>query len=86
MQQMQPQKQAPPQPSAAEKIAQAKIQGELMREKMKQQCKLADIQAKSGADMTKIQSEAELSRERNDLKEDLALLNTDVKLAEKAME
>jgi hypothetical protein len=36
--------------------------------------------------MTKIQSEAELSRERNTLKEDLALLNTDVKLAEKAME
>jgi len=86
MQQMQQQMQAPPQPSEAEKIAQAKIQGELMREKMKQEGKLADIQAKSGAEMTKIQSEAELSRERNDLKEDLALLNTDVKLAEKAME
>ena len=84
MQQMQQAMQAPPQPSEAEKIAQAKIQGELMREKMKG--KLADIQAKSGAEMTKIQSEAELSRERNDLKEDLALLNTDVKLAEKAME
>jgi len=86
MQQMQQQMQAPPQPSEAEKIAQAKIQGELMREKMKQDGKLADIQAKSGAEMTKIQSEAELSRERNTLKEDLALLNTDVKLAEKAME
>ena len=86
MQQMQQAMQAPPQPSEAEKIAQAKIQGELMREKMKQEGKLADIQAKSGAEMTKIQSEAELSRERNDLKEDLALLNTDVKLAEKAME
>ena len=86
MQQMQQQMQAPPQPSEAEKIAQAKIQGELMREKMKQEGKLADIQAKSGAEMTKIQSEAELSRERNTLKEDLALLNTDVKLAEKAME
>mgnify|MGYP005991075851 FL=1 len=86
MQQMQQQMQAPPQPSEAEKIAQAKIQGELMREKMKQEGKLADIQAKSVAEMTKIQSEAELSRERNTLKEDLALLNTDVKLAEKAME
>jgi len=86
MQQMQQAMQAPPQPSEAEKIAQARIQGELMREKMKQEGKLADIQAKSGAEMTKIQSEAELSRERNDLKEDLALLNTDVKLAEKAME
>ena len=86
MQQMQQQMQAPPQPSEAEKIAQAKMQGELMREKMKQEGKLADIQAKSGAEMTKIQSEAELSRERNTLKEDLALLNTDVKLAEKAME
>lgn len=86
MQQMQQAMQAPPQPSEAEKIAQAKIQGELMREKMKQEGKLADIQAKSGAEMTKIQSEAELSRERNALKEDLALLNTDVKLAEKAME
>ena len=86
MQQMQQAMQAPPQPSEAEKIAQAKIQGELMREKMKQDGKLADIQAKSGAEMTKIQSEAELSRERNALKEDLALLNTDVKLAEKAME
>ena len=86
MQQMQQAMQAPPQPSEAEKIAQAKIQGELMREKMKQEGKLADIQAKSSAEMTKIQSEAELSRERNALKEDLALLNTDVKLAEKAME
>ena len=86
MQQTQQQMQTPPQPSEAEKIAQARIQGELMREKMKQEGKLADIQAKSGAEMTKIQSEAELSRERNALKEDLALLNTDVKLAEKAME
>ena len=86
MQQMQQQMQAPPQPSENEKVTQAKIQGELMREKMKQEGKLADIQAKSGAEMTKIQSQAELSRERNALKEDLALLNTDVKLAEKAME
>ena len=86
MQQTQQQMQAPPQPSENEKITQAKIQGELMREKMKQEGKLADIQAKTGAEMTKIQSEAELSRERNDLKEDLALLNSDIKLAEKAME
>jgi hypothetical protein len=35
--------------------------------------------------MTKIQSEAELSRERNALKEDLALLNSDIKLTEKLM-
>ena len=42
---------------------------------MKQEGKLADIQAKTGAEMTKIQSQAELSRERNDLKEDLALLS-----------
>ena len=86
MQQTQQQMQAPPQPSENEKITQAKIQGELMREKMKQEGKLADIQAKTGAEMTKIQSEAELSRERNDLKEDLALLNSDIKLAEKVME
>ena len=86
MQQTQQQMQAPPQPSENEKITQAKIQGELMREKMKQEGKLADIQAKTGAEMTKIQSQAELSRERNDLKEDLALLNSDIKLAEKAME
>ena len=86
MQQTQQQMQAPPQPSEGEKIAQLKAQAELQREKMKQEGKLADIQAKSGAEMTKIQSEAELSRERNALKEDLALLNTDVKLAEKAME
>ena len=86
MQQLQQQMQAPPQPSEGEKIAQLKAQAELQREKMKQEGKLADIQAKSGAEMTKIQSEAELSRERNALKEDLALLNTDVKLAEKAME
>ena len=86
MQQTQQQMQAPPQPSENEKMTQAKIQGELMREKMKQEGKLADIQAKTGAEMTKIQSEAELSRERNDLKEDLALLNSDIKLAEKVME
>ena len=86
MQQTQQQMQAPPQPSENEKMTQAKIQGELMREKMKQEGKLADIQAKTGAEMTKIQSEAELSRERNALKEDLALLNSDIKLAEKVME
>lgn len=86
MQQTQQQMQAPPQPSENEKMTQAKIQGELMREKMKQEGKLADIQAKTGAEMTKIQSQAELSRERNDLKEDLALLNSDIKLAEKVME
>jgi len=78
--------QTPPQPSENEKLTQAKIQGELMREKMKQEGKMAGIQAKTGADMTKIQTDAELSRERNDLKEDLALLNSDIKLAEKAMQ
>jgi hypothetical protein len=86
LQQAQQQMSAPPQPSEAEKIAQLKAEAELQREKMKQDGKLADIRAKTGAEMTKINSEAELSRERNTLKEDLALLNTDVKLAEKAME
>ena len=61
MQQTQQQMQAPPQPSEGEKIAQLKAQAELQREKMKQEGKLADIQAKSGAEMTKIQSAAELS-------------------------
>ena len=50
---------------------------------MKQQGKLVDIQSKERTEMTKIKSEAELSRERTALKEKLALLDADLKVAEK---
>jgi hypothetical protein len=83
MQQAQQAAQAPPQPSPEQMMTKERAEAELMKEQMKQQGKLVDIQSKERTEMTKIKSEAELSRERTALKEKLALLDADLKVAEK---
>jgi hypothetical protein len=83
MQQAQQAMQAPPQPSPEEIMTKERTQAELMKEQMKQQGKMADIQSKEKAALTKIASEEQQSRERTALKEKLALLDADLKVAEK---
>ena len=83
MQQAQQAMQAPPQPSPEEIMTKERTQAELMKEQMKQQGKMADIQSKEKAALTKIASEEQQSKERTALKEKLALLDADLKVAEK---
>ena len=82
-QQAQQAMQAPPQPSPEEMMTKEKVQAELMKEQMKQQGKMADIQSKERATLTKIASEEQQSRERTEAKERLALMEADLKVAEK---
>ncbi len=82
-QQAQQAMQAPPQPSPEEMMTKEKVQAELMKEQMKQQGKMADIQSKERAALTKIASEEQQSRERTEAKERLALMEADLKVAEK---
>jgi hypothetical protein len=72
-----------PQPSEAERIAQAKMQTELQKEKLKQQGKLADIQSKERTGVTKIQSEVESSQARSDAKKELSMMENEIKIADK---
>ena len=53
---------------------------------MKQQGKLADIQSKEKMEFAKLQMENLNAEERNKLKEGLALLDADLKVAEKMMQ
>ena len=72
-----------PQPSEAERIAQAKMQTELQKEKLKQQGKLADIQSKERTGISKIQSEVESSQARSDAKKELSMMENEIKIADK---
>ena len=83
MQQAQQAMNTPPQPSPEEMMTKEKVQAELMKEQMKQQGKMADIQSKERATLTKIASEEQQSRERTESKERLALMEADLKVAEK---
>ncbi len=72
-----------PQPSEVERIAQAKMQTELQKEKLKQQGKLADIQSKERTGISKIQSEVESSKARSDAKKELSMMENEIKIADK---
>jgi len=74
--------QAGPQPSEAERIAAQKMQTEMAKEELKQQGKLADIQARERASTNKVSTEAQSSQARSDAKKELALLDSDMKIAE----
>ncbi len=74
--------QAGPQPSEAERIAAQKMQTEMAKEELKQQGKLADIQARERASANKVSTEAQSSQARSDAKKELALLDSDMKIAE----
>ena len=83
MQQAQQALQAGPQPTENERIAMQKMQTEMAKEELKQQGKLADIQAKERSMANKVASEEESSRARSAAKKELALLDADMKIAEK---
>ena len=82
MQQAQPAMQAGPQPTEAERIAMQKMQTEMTKEQLKQQGKLADIQSRERTGVNKIATEAESSEKRSMSKEKLALLESDMRIAE----
>ena len=81
MQQAQAMKQAGPQPSEAERIAAQKMQTEMAKEQLKQQGKLADIQSRERTVGNKTTTEAQASQGRMDAKKELALLESDMKIA-----
>jgi hypothetical protein len=83
MQQLQAMQQQPPQPSPEERIAQQRIAAELEREKLKQEGKLADISSRERSKSAEIQEESRASSERVRSKEDLAMLEAELKMMER---
>jgi len=81
MQQLQAAQQQP-QVSPEERIAQQRIAAELEREKLKQEGKLADISSRERTKAVEIEEESRASSERVRSKEDLALLEAELKMAE----
>ena len=73
--------QAGPQPSENERIAAQKMQTEMAKEELKQQGKLADIQSRERTVGNKTATEAQASQGRMDAKKELALLESDMKIA-----
>ena len=80
MQQLQAMQQQPPQPDPEERIAQQRIAAELEREKLKQEGKLADITSRERSKTAEIQEESRASSERVRSKEDLAILEAEMKM------
>ena len=58
------------------------MQTEMAKEQLKQQGKLADIQARERATGNKVSTEAQSSQARSNTKKELALLESDMKIAE----
>ena len=58
----------------------------MAKEELKQQGKLADIQARERASGNKVMTEAQSSQARSNAKKELALLDADMKIAEKMNE
>ena len=86
MQQAQQVLQAGPQPSENERIAMQKMQTELAKERLKQEGKLADIQAKERTSANKVAQETEGSEKRSQAKKEQAILDSDIRTAEKIIE
>ena len=80
MQQLQAMQQQPPQPDPEERIAQQRIAAELEREKLKQEGKLVDITSRERSKTAEIQEESRASSERVRSKEDLAILEAEMKM------
>ena len=83
MQQLQAMQQQPPQPSPEERIAQQRIAAELEREKLKQEGKLADISSRERSKSVEIQEDSRASSERVRSKEELAMLEAELKMMER---
>ena len=86
MQQAQLVLQAGPQPSENERIAMQKMQTELAKERLKQEGKLADIQAKERTSANKVAQETEGSENRSQAKKEQAILDSHIRTAEKIIE
>ena len=71
-----------PQVSPEQQLAQQKIAAELEREKLKQEGKLAGISSRERATAAEIQEKSRASTERVQSKEDLALLEAEMRMAE----
>jgi hypothetical protein len=80
MQRLQAMQQQPPQPDPEERIAQQRIAAELEREKLKQEGKLTDISSRERSKSAEIQEESRASSERVRSKEDLAILDAEMKM------
>jgi hypothetical protein len=81
MQQLQASQQQP-QVSPEERIAEQRIAAELEREKLKQEGKLADISSRERATAAEVQEKSRASTERVQSKEDLAMLEAELRMAE----
>jgi len=68
--------------SSEERIAQQRIEAELEREKLKQEGKLADISSRERATAAEIQEKNRSSSERVRSKEDLAMLDAELRMVE----
>ena len=82
MQKLQAMQHQPPQPSPEERIAQQRIAAELEREKLKQEGKLTDISSRERSKTAEIQEESRASSERVQSREDLAMLEAELKMME----
>jgi hypothetical protein len=80
MQQLEASKQQP-QISPEQQMQQEKLQAQMQMEQLRQQGKLADINSKERAETQKVQEESRASSERVQSKEDLAMLEAELKLA-----
>ena len=80
MQQLEASKQQP-QISPEQQMQQEKMQAQMQMEQLRQQGKLADINSKERAETQKVQEEGRASSERVQSKEDLAMLEAELKLA-----
>jgi hypothetical protein len=83
MQQLQAMQQQPPQPSPEQRIQEQKIMAELEREKLKQEGKLADITSRERSKAAEIQEDSRASDQRVRSKEDLAMLDAELRMEER---
>jgi hypothetical protein len=71
-----------PQTSPEQQLEQEKIAAEMQREQLKQEGKLADISSRERATAAEIEEKSRASSERVQSKEDLALLEAEMRMAE----
>jgi hypothetical protein len=82
MARLQAAQQQPAQPSPEERVQEQKIAAELEREKLKQEGKLADISSRERMKTMEVTEDGRASTERVRSKEELAMLDAELKIAE----
>jgi hypothetical protein len=71
-----------PQVNPEQQAQQEKLAAQMQMEQLRQQGKLADISSRERAESVKVQEEGRASSERVRSKEDLAMLEAELKMAE----